>query len=594
MKKRRSDFFGTSGRGRSKTRPPRLERLEERRLLVTIVVNTTGDGNDPTAGTLSLREAIEISNGSLAISALSPQAQTQVSGALASSNTIDFAIASSNGAPSAILLASPLPAITNPVVIDGYTEPGAQPDTNGPGAADNAVLMVEINGSEAGVGASGFVLAAGGSTVRGLIISFFDGGSAIEIDSPGGDNISGNLLGSVLTSSTSTVGGGNKNGVSILGSSGNTVGGTTDDAPNIITGNAADGVLIANSNGGGDAADNVVERNFIGLEPTGENGVGNGGPGVVLSASTTSGAGSVTGTTISGNIIAGSGYGTAIARSTLTDDDANILLEGSLVSGNTIIGNKIGTDITGMTGAAGMAEQFLADGINIDGAVDTMIGGSAPGAANTIAFNAGVGVNVLAGTGNTISRNAIFQNGRLLADPLFPQVGGIDVGDDGPTPNHATNPLPGPNNFQNFPLISSVTSSGSSTIVTGMLQSAPNTVYTIEFFSNPSADPSGYGQGQTFLGATSVTTDASGNATLSAANATLPVAVAAGSFVSATATDPQGDTSEFSLELPEVQLAVSPSATTVNLGDTVTYTYTVTNAGGGGQVNSVSLAVRRN
>jgi hypothetical protein len=190
-----------------------------------------------------------------------------------------------------------------------------------------------------------------------------------------------------------------------------------------------------------------------------------------------------------------------------------------------------------------------------------------------------------------MSHDAIFQNGLELAEPLFAQVGGIDLGDDGPAPNHASNPIAGPNHSQNYPVISSVISSAGSTVVNGMLRSASNATYTIEFFSNPAADSSGYDQGQAFLAAIAVTTDSTGTALLTAANAALPVAIAAGTYVTATATDPQGDTSEFSRALPVLQLAVNPSATTANFGDSVTYTFTVTNAGGSRQVGADGTAV---
>src|SRR4051812_41884771 len=71
---------------------PRIEMLESRQLLSTITVNTSIDEDDHTDATLSLREAIQVSNGTLAVGALSQQAQAQVVGAQAAINTIDFDI----------------------------------------------------------------------------------------------------------------------------------------------------------------------------------------------------------------------------------------------------------------------------------------------------------------------------------------------------------------------------------------------------------------------------------------------------------------------------------------------------------------------
>ncbi|MEO8435610.1 MAG: Calx-beta domain-containing protein, partial [Pyrinomonadaceae bacterium] len=96
---------------------------------------------------------------------------------------------------------------------------------------------------------------------------------------------------------------------------------------------------------------------------------------------------------------------------------------------------------------------------------------------------------------------------------------------------------------QNFPLLSSVTSDSSSTTIQGTLNSTPNTTFRIDFYSNTACDPSGNGEGAQFMGNANVTTAANGNAVI---NATLPVALAAGRVVTATATDPSGNTSEFS------------------------------------------------
>ena len=91
-----------------------------------------------------------------------------------------------------------------------------------------------------------------------------------------------------------------------------------------------------------------------------------------------------------------------------------------------------------------------------NGASNNLIGGPLGDAGNTIAFNVANGVDLVgvATTGNSILSNLIFGNGLL----------GIDLGDDGVTLNHAT-ATPGPNNFQNYPVITSVVPSGSSTII---------------------------------------------------------------------------------------------------------------------------------
>src|SRR5262249_16064986 len=132
---------------------------------------------------------------------------------------------------------------------------------------------------------------------------------------------------------------------------------------------------------------------------------------------------------------------------------------------------------------------------------------------------------------DTIQSNSIFGNAGL----------GINFG-DAPTPNHAPG-TPGPNNYQNYPVLSLAQNDGSTTAIQGSLSGQPNTSYVLQFFSRPQADPSGYGQGKVLIGSMSVQTDDKGTATFKTA---LPPSAAPGGFVSATATDPEGNTSEFS------------------------------------------------
>ena len=103
---------------------------------------------------------------------------------------------------------------------------------------------------------------------------------------------------------------------------------------------------------------------------------------------------------------------------------------------------------------------------------------------------------------------------------------------------------------------------GEQTYIGGSLNSLPNATYTLDFYANAAADPSGYGEGQRYLGSTSVTTDAAGNASFSV---TLPSATASGEWISATATDAGGNTSEFSLDtLATTAAPVTVQSTVVN------------------------------
>jgi hypothetical protein len=205
--------------------------------------------------------------------------------------------------------------------------------------------------------------------------------------------------------------------------------------------------------------------------------------------------------------------------------------------GNVIQGNFIGTDIT--TNPA----PNTGDGIFISSSRN-LIGGITNGAANLIAFNGSNGIT-LVGASNNRNRflgNSIFSNGGL----------GIDLGADGITANDLSDSDAGPNASQNYPVLDDATSIDGVTTVHGSLTSAVGGPYRVEFFLNDSADPSGNGEGQRFLGAQDITLDQSGSNRF-----TVVFAISAKytQFISATATDPANNTSEFS---PAVQVGTPP------------------------------------
>src|SRR5205823_3227425 len=125
-----------------------------------------------------------------------------------------------------------------------------------------------------------------------------------------------------------------------------------------------------------------------------------------------------------------------------------------------------------------------------------------------------------------------------------------DLGSDGVTPNDSRGHI-GPNNWQNFPALRSALSSQTDTFVTGTFSSGtingmpylPYAPFSIDFYANTAADPSGYGEGQTYLGSATVSTDAAGGARFAV---DLPIGNLAGNCISATAIDQNGNTSEFS------------------------------------------------
>ncbi len=163
---------------------------------------------------------------------------------------IKFAI--SGTGPFVIQPLTALPAITHPVVIDGYTQAGAQPNTLAVG--DNAVLMVQLDGTLAGA-VDGLAISAGGSTVKGLSITNFV--NSIDLTSGGNDAIQGNFLGLTPGGQTGVQG----SAVIVNGAGGNEIGGTSSAARNVIDGNAY-GVEISGPN-------NSVQGNYVDSDPSG-------------------------------------------------------------------------------------------------------------------------------------------------------------------------------------------------------------------------------------------------------------------------------------------------------------------------------------
>ena len=254
---------------------------------------------------------------------------------------------------------------------------------------------------------------------------------------------------------------------------------------------------------------NKVWGNLIGTNAAGNAALGNLTHGINLADNA------------SNNLVGGTdaGAGNVIAGNV----NGMLLLNGA--TNNAIQGNRIGIS------ASGAAIPNDGNGIYIDGATANTIGGTAPNAGNVIAFNNGTGVFVATGTRNAIRGNAIFSHAFL----------GIHLGPNGVLPNDPLDTDSGPNNLQNYPELT--LAEAGSTIVQGTLNSTPNTLFALDFFASSVADPSGFGEGQRFLGSIIVTTSPGGAAPFSA---TLTAPSAVGEFITATATDPLGNTSEFS------------------------------------------------
>jgi len=339
-----------------------------------------------------------------------------------------------------------------------------------------------------------------------------NGANGIDIADPGtaGNTVEGNRIG---TDYTGMIALGNVDaGVQIRsGASSTTVGGALEGARNVISGNNSHGVFL---NG---AHNNLIAGNYIGTDTQGLNDLGNTYSGVRIkggsSVNTVGGAAE----SLSNIICANGVHGV---------DIADVSTEG-----NTILGNRIGVNISNNL----LGNTF--NGIQINQSVNNSIGGDAFGAGNSIAGNGECGVSVEAGSDNSILCNAIFDNAEL----------GIDLGEDGITINDPGDTDTGPNNLQNFPVLLTVLCEDTVTIITGTFMSIGSTQFRLDFFANDSSDASAYGEGKYHLGYDFVTTDAGGNVSFSFQ---IPEVLRGYSCVTSTATDPDGNTSEFSEAVP--------------------------------------------
>ncbi len=542
---------------------------------ITYTVSTTAD-----SGAGSLRQAILDAN------------------ANPGADTIAFGIVGSG--VHTIAPTSALPAITETVTIDGYTQSGSSANTNPTSMGLNTVLQIEISGTNAGSTAC-LSVQADNVTIKGLAINRC-AGPDIETPPPSHQNlvVEGCFLGSSADGTQALTP--YQNGVNLVSAQNARIGGTTPAARNLISGgdslyhqvhigenfgansghliqgnligtNAAGAARLATSGtsavgiftgtgitvggtaaaarnvianpvtlgagiNGTNATGNLVRGNFLGLDVTGTIALGCYGPCISVNNQGNTIGGSAAG---AGNVIGGA----------LGDGGINVFGSGTVIQGNII-----GTD-PGLTLRLGNTWS----GIRV-AASDVTIGGPGPGEGNVIANTLvianlgapGSGVFVVGQRvsvrGNTIYGNDSYGGIGGLGIELFSNnIWGVDLNDPGDVDG-------GPNQGQNYPLISSVIYGVSTTTVAGSLQSSPATTFDLDFYANAACArrPQDLPEAESYLGSIQVTTDGGGDA---AFNAVLPMAVANGSVITATATDPDGNTSEFT---PRFVLSMSPGA----------------------------------
>lgn len=400
---------------------------------------------------------------------------------------------------------TPLPALFDPMTIDGTTQPGYE-----------GTPLIEIDCSAAGE-ESGIVVATTGVVLRGLAINRADGAGILVVG--GGDNVIEACH--IGTDPAGLVARPNVfEGIAVVGSAGARIGGSTAASRNVISGNNGAGITITTS-----STETLVMGNYIGTNASGTAAIPNVGDGIFIeqsSGTVVGGASPAEGNLISGNTALGVGVFTDC---TLTRIQGNVI-------GETIGGARLGNG---------------ADGVYMQGSSGNLVGGENAGEGNRIAFNGATGVKVLSGDRNTISRNSIDANDWLA----------IDIGDDqGVSPNDELDADEGANGLINVPVLTSIEAVSGGALVRGAYQSAPNTTFRLELFTSEVCDPFDNGESNAYLDSFDVTTNGQGDAFF---ERQLAVAVTPGFYVVANATDPAGNTSELS-ECAQVRLSWSAPA----------------------------------
>lgn len=430
----------------------------------TFVVSNTGD-----SGPGSLRQAIVDANASTGLDA------------------IQFNIAGPG--PHTIQVSTPLPGITSPVLIDGYTQPGSGVNTAPVGT--NAQLMIELRPAASLTGtASGLTLLVGstGSTIRGLVVNRFNG---VQISATAGHDclITGNFVG---TDPTGTIGYPGAPGTRIgitAASNGCRIGGATRAERNLVSGLSHTGIAVTGSNV-------TVQGNLVGTNANGTAALGN-RRGIVVGASNTM-------VVTQNALIGGENVGAQTPRNVVS---GNTVLGIEVISGN---GHRIEGNIIGLASLPLAALPNEGPGIHVSRGSDTVIGSVQAGQiSNIIAGNSGAGVlisgpadNATAPQGVMVVGNGIFGNGGLAID--------LAVGAEGVTPNDPLDADEGPNRLTNFPVLTGLTYTATQTRIAGRLSAEPSRLYYVDIYRAASCHGSGHGGSSSYLGFVSLSTDGSG------------------------------------------------------------------------------------
>ncbi len=450
--------------------------------------------------------------------------------------------------------ASQLPDVTTSLTIDAYTQPGASAGTRPWPEPLDATIIVELDGTTNAI-SEGLQLRGADTVVRGLSVHGFSV-FGIETTAPR-TLIEGNFVGVRADGVTPS-----SNGINLyIESAESVVGGTQPSQRNLISAAATVDIHLES----GDATE--ILGNLIGSDRTGTTRLSsNPGSNIQLIAGDdvrigSAGSGNlIVGTTGNAILTSGSPQRTVIHGNrigTTLDGEGRLTTAGGiwLNSPNPVVGgagsgdgnlvastgigirldqNATGADIKGNTigeSLSGAIALPVTTGIWVDGNGSNVIGGTGAGDGNTIANATANNVTIV--SGNTM----------ILGNQINGAAGlGIDLADDGVTPNDPSDADGGPNRLQNFPEIVSLVSDGATVTATVRIDDFPGEPLRIEFFRNSVVNPSGHGEGEEFIAGFDVTQTING-----AELHTMSFAAAPGDLISATSTATTlNHTSEFS------------------------------------------------
>ena len=412
-----------------------------------------------------------------------------------------------------IVLASALPFVTDVVTIDGYTQPGSSPNTLPLAQGTNAVLNVEVSGAAVALEPC-LTWAAAGGRIQGLTINRCP---IAEIHVTGSITITGNFLGTTPQGGPLTGSAPQNRGVYALGALSEpattdvTVGGPNPADRNLISGHTS--FQLSEGVRAQFYTRFTVQGNLIGVDATASYTISN-GVGIFCGSTPPPRIGGPGPN--DGNVVGGS------------------LSAGVFASAEVFQGNFIGTNPTETRNLGNLGGGL------VDGLQGSSIGGLGPGEGNVFAWNGGGGVSSYPGGVNITGNTVTVRGNRFYGNAPV----GIALGFTSPNPADPGDADTGPNQLQNAPIITGI-DYGPPTVAHAILSSAPSTTYDVDFYANLqcATRPTAYPEGEEFVGTIQATTDASGLATI---DFPLPSPLVPPQGVSAIATDPGGNTSEFS------------------------------------------------